>query len=122
LGDSKILEFPKKCLERESVDLGLFVEEPFKAEKRMRHRGLVMLGTALFASLCVIVFWITQTNGWIVLLPFVGLGIVGLAAAFLKAPKMPERTEKGIREAALWSAFGKHLKETSQGSYRAFDS
>ena len=104
----------KKRLGMESVSLGFFEEEPFQAQDRMRIRGLAVWGVALLAILSVIIFWVLKTNDWIILLPFVGLGIVGVVTQFLMAPRMPKRTRQGVREAALWSAFGNHLREISQ--------
>jgi hypothetical protein len=114
----------KKSLEGESVTLGFFEEEPTKAQMRVRKPGLVILGTAFAAFLSILVLgglFILELQYWGVILPVLTLGTVGALASFLVAPRMPKRTWKGAREAALWSAFGNHLQEITQQTEIARD-
>ncbi|MEJ2069684.1 MAG: TPM domain-containing protein, partial [Syntrophobacterales bacterium] len=106
----------KNSLERESVALGLFVEEPTKAINRVRIPGLFILGAALVLAFLLMLGIAAEPEGfdWIDTLPLLMLGIGGALAAFLVAPQMPKRTWQGVLEAALWDAIGNHLKEVTQ--------
>jgi len=104
-------------LEGKSVALGLFVEEPTKAINRVKIPGMFMLGAVLILAFFGLMFLQDAHIPWVLAhfaLPFLLLGIGGALAAFRVAPKMPKRTWQGVREAALWDAFGNHLKEVTQ--------
>ena len=112
-----------QSLERESVAMDLFVEEPTKAQERVRIPGLVMMGSAI-AILFIMPFIMMLLDDplfmlrlplvMLLLLSLVMLGIVGALAVSLVAPRMPKRTRQGVREAALWEAFRNHLREVFQ--------
>ena len=104
----------KKSLERESVIMGLFEEEPTKVQKWVRITGIVILGTAIAAGWLVGRFGIPETYQWVLKIFLVALGSIGYLAAFKVAPRMAKRTWQGVRETTSWSAFRMHLVEVFQ--------
>ncbi len=75
-------------------------------------RQLWMWGGIALMVIASVAFWLLRGATLIsplVILPPIGMGIVGLAAA-LASQSMPAKTARGAQEAARWKAFKRYLK------------
>jgi hypothetical protein len=75
-------------------------------------RQLWMWGGIALMVIASVAFWLLRGATLIsplIILPPIGMGIVGLAAA-LASEYMPAKTARGAQEAARWNAFKRYLK------------
>jgi uncharacterized membrane protein len=90
------------------VDLKYFPENPAAVRGRNQGMGcgIIVLGALVFG------LWLAfgSSISYLILLPGLALGVVGLVAMFL-ARVMPRKTDFGSEEAEKWRAFQRYLQQ-----------
>ncbi len=104
----KELDAIKNLLYKETVEIGWFDRSPERTRQLYVIAGVAVLMIAIVVAVLAGVALADYTS--LAFLPFVGIGLGGVALA-VAGIAMPRKTEKGALAAARWNAFRRYLAD-----------